>query len=1169
MPFNQNDLYSASAGTELYKYFNPFVTKFDSQSFYNWEQDNQPIYDLEERTFGLWEKATGYFTSSLNGMPLVVSGTADPNNRNIFTNLQDAVDSLPQVIRTPTLIEVAASGHLGGLKLKDIRVEGAGVLEIINRGFAKIYSGRGNGVTHVNASALGNASSVAAARTRGYVTELSSVDLSSTILNTSALSTSANCSSLFVQHYNRTFAQSVNFAGNRSRNSRLYYGFVDVGANSHANFLNTDTQLSATFSFLNYENFSYGATNNVKDGSCSSLDVSSFRQDTEAIIQRSTPATTWDRQMTGVTYANSVSSVLIEDCTGPLYLRGFCVDGVSGGGTVFKNSTYKNDIGITVVNSSPYIENCSVTRNKEVGAKFINSDVKLTRGFVANRNYEVGTDDPGETRNSRKTIGLHLINSRVDARIDPTYASGSDYFFNIQNHDTGILLENSTFVGGQSRPYTTMNDATLAVAYNDVGIKATNSVIDVSGNLDIYNNKIGVELKNSYVSTDRLTVENHTTNGITADNSVIKYNNGLVRRDYSVDKDSNRMAQTFFHRNGCHLNLNNSSEFSPYLDVSTINIPDKFGALRFNDSHGELYGPIPAISVNRSKADLVHARIHTSSLSNTTSGLRGAALKASNSSQVNFMGTVKGATIIVGSPDFGDSENVAGVCAENSSKVSFRGPTSIVQFGTCVLGENDSVVEFVPHKRLDQNLDVTGFNLLNKGNHTSVELHSTGKTCAAVVNNSQLIMENLGSPNTVCAIPNSDFSDSNIAKFVSAGSMQFYPNAALASYATNHIDVNLADVDLDSDVMTAAEHDQLIQPATGGKIAYNYLLTNPFTDSASATIQSTLSTGGMCVQAFGNSIVKANSVHFLTGYTLADGTYFDASSTAGGCNQLRIWNIGDTSKLYASHLAVSAATPSATPYHGPRSTFLSGLSEGGHGFRDWRDGSAIAYGALSSTPDTSTLSVCDRYGLGFNDASAFMTVEMSAINKAYTGDVKDFPHSSFLNKGPFRLFFSVNPMLRYVGYVSATPTNTGIDEFATGDTRPMQHLAQGYNLSGNIGVPSGIHDVTSTNLGLLHYTTRYGYSGQKAEASGYYFPSSVIDPNRGTNVYLDEGAADVFANAKNCAAPPIAGRASPNVSIYKSTTHWGGIGNPGNGGATYGQGAGLKSINMFDLDRSI
>ena len=80
----------------------------------------------------------------------------------------------------------------------------------------------------------------------------------------------------------------------------------------------------------------------------------------------------------------------------------------------------------------------------------------------------------------------------------------------------------------------------------------------------------------------------------------------------------------------------------------------------------------------------------------------------------------------------------------------------------------------------------------------------------------------------------------------------------------------------------------------------------------------------------------------------------------------------------------------------------------------------------------------------------------------------------------------------------------------------------------------------------------------------------MMDSNRGTNVYLDETAANVFANAKNCAHKPIAGRANPNVVIYKSITTEGGEGSPG----TYVSnnlpvGKGLRSVNIFDIRRSV
>ncbi len=1170
MPFTSSDLYSASAGSEIYNYFNPFVTKFDSQSFYNFEQDNQPVYDLEERTFGLWEKATGYATSSLVGMPLVVSSSTDVNNRNIFTTLQGAVDALPNVIRTPTLIEVAVSGVLGGLDLTNIRVEKGGVLEIINRGFAKIYSGRGNGVSHVNASALG-LSTAAAWQNQRYINSISSVDLSSTIRDTSALSISANCSSIFASQFNRTFAQEINFTKGRSRNSRIFYGFQDVGPNNKI-FANNATT-SCVYVPFNYENEGLGQTGNVRDGSVSALDVSATRGDTGGLMYRTKPTNAFaERQMTGLTYANAVSSINIQNCNGPIYVRGFCVDGVSGGGIVYNNSTYRNDIGIKVENSNPVIENCSVTRNSTTGAKFINSNVVLARGFVANRNYQVGTDDGLASRNTRETVGLHLVNSEVTLETSPTYASGSDYMFNIQNHDFGAVLENSKLTGGQSRPVTTQNDTTVAFSYNQVGVKARNSSIDLSGNLDVYNNKTGIDLVDSELSTDRMTIENHTVNGLLADNSVIKYNNSMVRRDYTVDADVKRMTQTLFHKNGIHLNLKNGSRFTYYTDVSNINIPTKFGGLRFDDAHGVEVGSLPPVLLDQSRADMIHTRINVSAVNKTAPGIAGGAIKATNGSLVNLVGTQNGATMVLGPNTIAQSVRVAGISAENGSKVSFRGPTLVGQFGTSILADNNSVVEFVPHKREDQTVDASGFTLTNKLNHTSVELHNTGGACIAATNNSQVIMEDLGSPNSLSALNNVDYDNDDIAQYVSGGSMQFYPNGALANYTGNQEDLDQDDTALSDDVFTNATYAIPARPNIGAGylgtlVTYNYKLANPFVGAAPDTIADSISTGGMCVEAKGNSVVKVVSVHFPTGYKNPDGTFYDTSATAGGCNQLYIWNIGDTSKLYASHTALSGTVASATTYYGPRSTFFSGLTnEAGQGVFTHGDASAVGFAAGSATPDTSTVSICDLFGLGVNVSSHYLSYNQSGINKAITGSTNGFGQLTYQNKGPFRLMFSVNPAVKYLSYLSGVDSN-GLNIWAKDDTRPLQHMAQGYSLSGPVGVPSSLLSVSAIHTNLIQ---TQGFLNQKAEVSGFYYPSAMMDSNRGTNVYLDETAANVFANAKNCAHKPIAGRANPNVVIYKSITSEGGEGSPGTYVANkLPVGMGLRSVNIFDIRRSI
>ena len=126
MPFNRNDIYTSSGSVQLFNEWVPYVSKFDTSSFYNWEQDNLPLYDLEERTYELWEQ-NGYNTSAgVPGLALTVSAdaanTADGQvallaNRNIFTDLSSCIAAIPKVVRFPVLVEVGSFGDLGDLEL--------------------------------------------------------------------------------------------------------------------------------------------------------------------------------------------------------------------------------------------------------------------------------------------------------------------------------------------------------------------------------------------------------------------------------------------------------------------------------------------------------------------------------------------------------------------------------------------------------------------------------------------------------------------------------------------------------------------------------------------------------------------------------------------------------------------------------------------------------------------------------------------------------------------------------------------------------------------------------------------------------------------------------------------------------------------------------------------
>lgn len=135
--FNPSDVYTSSGSNQIYGCWPLGVSKFDSSSFYNWEQDNQPVYDLEERTNLLWERL-GHPTSAVTGFSFVVSADATSAcNTNIFTSLSSALAKLPEVINSPYLIEVASFGQLGYLNLSNKVFGPRGSIEIINRLFAK------------------------------------------------------------------------------------------------------------------------------------------------------------------------------------------------------------------------------------------------------------------------------------------------------------------------------------------------------------------------------------------------------------------------------------------------------------------------------------------------------------------------------------------------------------------------------------------------------------------------------------------------------------------------------------------------------------------------------------------------------------------------------------------------------------------------------------------------------------------------------------------------------------------------------------------------------------------------------------------------------------------------------------------------------------------------
>ena len=995
MAFNPTDYYTVSAGVDVNTLWTPFVTKFDTSSFYNWEQDNLPLYDLEERTELAWSKL-GYPTSSVTGMALVVSSTNPDNVKNVFADVASVVEALPNPIRFPIMVEIAASGNLGTLNLENITISEGGALEIVNRVFAK-----------ADASAT-TGQSFNSVLTRQYAT-IESASFSSTIANTSALSVSCTTEDL----WGRDATSLPNPGGN---DIRAFFGVSpDYGMQYETDLLSTDfrntgdsdyfiSNTANLFNLQNYEDFGSGQIQDYTTSSMlgftpeytlgllpSGLDVSTFHQTlfvsglrgdgtvrapmADIDLYRTTPATGGPSGVGGLAYGNHFSQVNVKNCDGPLYLRGICVDGSIGTGASLVG-TYPIANGFDIRNSSVVLENCAATRCNEAGFGIYNSKVILSRGTVAFRNYEVlnntatspGIGGPTLARN-KGSAGIRAVNSELTLSSHPAWAKGNEFIFWSTRNPIGLHLINSKFRGGDSRvrnlepPFATTTEPTYAqIFYNsEAGIKAENSVIEVDGRLACYNNEKGMELYSSKLSVDELTVEYSNSTGVDAYNSTIVCNKNSNRTDSASGTlcttylDLGRQKrQLEFYKNAQHLRLDNS-----VFDFKhEKNVFEKCGISHFYGHHGvgtlnrilDKKVTLPGIElINNSRGNFINPRIIVDKQFNLNvenraggageSGFRadnaakGGAVKVAANSEATFHGSVSGITTIGGPTVYKDQKKSAGVYAGRNSVVNFQGPTRIVGFGVDVLAEDHSTMNFSPHKIDNYDLDISGFNLYNTNNHTSVELHSL-RSCLVANKKSTINLKDLGDYHSTwtSAVAGDNFltpdyqTGENLAvtvndtafkntfqasaqipinglytsSFHHAGSITFLPNPQTLNF---HV-VDQGQYTSKWDAYFLID-DRPISPATGynapdgGGIYTNVsgpanctshsLLTNfPWSAhgldagtgiSSTEWFRNTYSKGGFCVRVVGDSNCNTKNVHFQVPSINASASFYDPSAS--------------------------------------------------------------------------------------------------------------------------------------------------------------------------------------------------------------------------------------------------------------------------------------------------
>lgn len=1188
MPFNRNDIYTSSGSVQLFNEWAPYVHKFDTSSFYNWEQDNLPLYDLEDRTYELWEQQ-GFTTSAgVPGLALTVSADAANTtegaaellaNKNLFTELSACIAAIPKVVRFPVLVEVGSFGDLGNLELHNFRIEEEGSIEIINRNFTRYYDASSN--TQSTQEPTYNAS-----HTMPF--EVSSLDASNTLNDTSCVHISTL---VFSGGADIRAANNCNRVVYPKHNTRKAPLAVGIGQ---------DPLLGSTaneFAAFSYEN----TANTAVDNTIKSLDISSTKQSDDSSLVRSVVTYSPATNVGGVMYFNTLDKISIKNCDGPIFIRNFFVDG----------ETVRDD-GIEITNSRVVLENCTSVRCKKAGFKFNNAGVTLSRSAFSYRNY---TLDSTTTRAAEVGFGFHAVNSEVSLSSTPlgldfdsigdNGASGSDCKLISSRNYAGFVLDNSKLVGGVQRLLPSVADRasiTGAELNTGFGFILNNSVVDLEGLIDLYGNDKGIRADNSKFIFENLCLDAHNNEGIISRNSQFIFDSAAS----PTPAGQSDRTQLDLSANGQHISLQNNSSFEFVRKNST---PSIYGNSKFKESHGVTSWTtggtttkyaLPAISVNDgSILELIHPNIQVSGTADNFAGIPsyGRAIKAVNSSKVSLFGSKTGCNFILGPAGITFQKKMAGLYGSNNSTINLHGPTAMAQFGVDALVEDNSVLNIEPAKKRNEfGLEVSSFDLEDGANHTSVELHAT-RACLVANKNSTINMTDLGAYsvnwdrttsgqaylNFGADYPIDTFDTSS---YTGSGCLQFYPNP--------QDDGTINDNDLD-DINAGLGFNPGNNPTFVSVDGLNrFFVTDPLVGvSPNYTNQAKITQGGVAVRATEDSVVNVKNVHFPLGTNDSplDGFYYTTSGS--NCEKFMIWNIADTSRLNASYLSVSGMHPIDSQYHGPSAFWAS--SEDGTNQGNAYD--APASGAPEGTPDTGSLSVFDVFGAGsgvwqvasgvdvnrtfdrfypisgttLNDDLAY-SLGQAGVNVSGTAPnlIGAGPHISN-NRGPFRIYFTPKPSARVLqtdlsGYLKGAHPHDGNFSGVVGPA--YQIFAQGYNCSGPLSaiVPTGEINASGDFPDLLRLSYDSDNDGvpDKLWTSGFYYCSEMLEDNP-SQCILDESAARTFANSQH-ASVGIAGTPRRVTLVRARSDAASNRGSEAYTGDASGS-VGFKSAAIFDLSR--
>ena len=1256
---------------DLSGYGFPEIHKYDASSFYNWEQDNLPILDLETRS-NVIKQYLGVNTT-LTGVTLTVSAGApkSASDSGTFPTIQKALDVIPRRLRFPLLIEILDFGDLGDLEIADIHCEGDGALQIVCRQFAQDVSAQ---VIAVSASYTYGPSA-----TQAFPTSFSSSALSSDITSASSTKLSLNCSADEPwNRHARVYFQRMPDSQAEPQN----LGFAPFPRANSETFIADSTTF--TFNCLAY---------NQADDVTVSADANPLVENSGALrssLLASRLKISADDYVSVVAYGAYFRRVKIINCS-RVKLQNVCVDSASGADFSYPDlAQFLCDRGVDIRNSNVVLENVSVSRFNRTGVYAQDSVVNVAKSFVVNRVYERTIN---KTRPSNG-VGVYLSDSTFVFDTS-AYPNGGKHLVSIAKCGVGVHALNSTVMGGakssvtddDSYPKNAGGDDTetskFYISNSDLGFKLENSLFDYDGRSEIFCNLKGLQAFDSTVILPQFSVDYNQGDGFFLSKSILRYgkfydylsDNGSVSATNGAATPKPAFTGDY---NGINVHAARGSSVTPVEDCSSIPKLGMWGGSYSGTGHNGVtqlamtsHGVRDDVSTARVPALLVEDNSNAEFVNLGFAGeasmgaVPGACALANKNSNITFRGTAISTTCIgsygtLGTTALRNNWTTAATAAIDNSQLVFTGPTKIGRFGICVLADKNSNISFGPPTKDSYGWipDSSKYSLDSSANHTMVDLHSS-RSCLVANAKSVIDLVGLGgsaldASNTVdvLALSGSDVFNAFTAA-TSSSYLRMFPNG-FTENAAGTSQVGADDLDLFTRTSMALTDDSL-HPAgtTGGMcvravgsskvnlnlvnfksqldassvsgVVYNYFGTgceyngsavsgvasSPTSDlcasiatmdcCASATVATATATNTTTQSSTSltdnttttaTSTITATATPTTTYSTqteaacppgiegvpasgaFVDGIYTNAFGTTNAASgypisgdldsrcvgtQIHLWNIADNSRIHAANVLINGLSPSA-----------ASISQGWHGPTGrWLNGAA-----------------CDYYGKFGLAASAF---DASGLSDEGTSD-------GFYNLGMFRIVGSHRGYLKMYGEVDYGGAT--IASQYTGGGSPMDQAgSQGYQVMFDTAVGiEGAPDVTK-HIGLeggaspgmepVFGRGLAGLSGEPGKINGLVthapmveglgmvwdlgqlHPQFPIPPiNLGwqgyTRNWLDESAACLFANAKHAANKKV-----NLLSIYRSNTLGlrGGEGRDSSllEGPTYG--VGVKSLNMFDLDR--